>query len=236
MDTNLPPVGAPAPSASGSAASHSSRPAASSADSAANLAAKHGGKASRRRDGLVPGSPEAIEADRAKDRERKRRKALELRGEPVPLPSPLVAQPPAGDLPPSASDFGAVPWTADLLRPIFEQALPVAEGLAVQNLTEKARAAKLDAALVREVADGAKIHPLAKQQIIEGGAAVAAKYLNKSGVSSEHADEVRLLGGIVAAFAGYRAVAAKLDELAGKAPPPPPPAPPAKEAPAHAPS
>jgi hypothetical protein len=232
MDSNLPPVATPSPSASGSAASPSSRPAANPADSAAHLAAKHGGKASRRR----PGSPEAIEADRAKDRERKRRKALEMRGEPVPLPSPLVVQPAAGDAPPPASDFGAVPWTADLLRPIFEQALPVAEGLAVQNLTEKARAAKLDAALVREVADGAKIHPLAKQQIVEGGAAVAAKYLNKSGVSSEHADEVRLLGGIVAAFAGYRAVAAKLDELAGKAPPPPPPAPPAKEAPAHAPS
>lgn len=234
MDTNLPPVGAPSPSASGSAASPSSRPAASSADSAANLAAKHGGKASRRRDGLVPGSPEAIEADRAKDRERKRRKALELRGEAVPLPSPLVSQPGAGELPSPAPDFGAVPWTADLLRPIFEQALPVAEGLAVQNLTEKARAAKLDAALVREVAAGAKIHPLAKQQIIEGGAAVAAKYLNKSGVSSEHADEVRLLGGIVAAFAGYRAVAAKLDELAAKPAPAPTPEPPAKEAPAHA--
>lgn len=106
----------------------------------------------------------------------------------------------------------------------------------MQNLTEKARSAKLDTALVREVADGAKIHPLAKQQIIEGGAAVAAKYLNKSGVSSEHADEVRLLGGIVAAFAGYRAVAAKLDELAAKPAPTPPAAPPAKEAPANAPS
>lgn len=236
MDTNLPPVGAPSPAASGSAASPPQRPAAIPADSAANLAAKHGGKASRRRDGLVPGSPEAIEADRAKDRERKRRKALEMRGEPVPLPSPLVVQPPAGEVPPPAPDFGAVPWTADLLRPIFEQALPVAEGLAVQNLTEKARAAKLDASLVREVADGAKIHPLAKQQIVEGGAAVAAKWLNKSGVSSEHADEVRLLGGIVAAFAGYRAVAAKLDELAAKPAPTPTPAPAAKEAPANAPS
>jgi hypothetical protein len=189
------------------------------------------------------GSEAARQADLARDRERKRRKKLGL--PPLPAirpgpmagpaeaePPPLVAQPGTSEPPPANGDFGGVPWSADLLRPIFEQGVPVAEAACVANLTDKARAAKLDASLVQEVAAGAKFHPLAKQQIIEGGAAVAAKWLNKSGVSAEHADEVRLLGGLVAVIAGYRTVAAKLDELKAQ----PAPVPPAKEAPGHAPA
>ena len=195
------------------------------ADSASTLAAKHGGRASRRSDGLPIGSPEAREADLARDRERKRRKRLGLPplasikagpslGVSAGEPPPLVAQSVPGDFPAEAGGVAVVPWTADVLRPLFEQGVPLVEDRAVASLTAKARAAQLDRALVTELEKGAAWHPLAKQQIIEGGSAVAAKWLNKSGVSAEHADEVRLLGGIAAVIAGHRTIAAKLDELA----------------------
>lgn len=92
--------------------------------------------------------------------------------------------------------------------------MPLCEALSVKKLSEKAEAARLAPELVREVEKGAAWNPLAKQQIVEGGAATAAKWLNTSGVSAEHADELRFFGGVLAVLAGYRTIAAKLDEMA----------------------
>src|SRR5581483_9808460 len=59
---------------------------------AAATAVKHGGlKGGRRRDdGLVPGSKEAVAADRERDAERKRRERDARRGDPPALPSASV--------------------------------------------------------------------------------------------------------------------------------------------------
>ena len=91
--------------------------------------------------------------------------------------------------------------------------------MAVKKLTEKASAARIAPDLVREVEQDAAWNPLAKQEIVEGGAATAAKWLNTSGITAEHADELRLLGGCLAILAGYRTLATKLDAMA-KAPQP----------------
>lgn len=183
---------------------------------AATLAAKHGGKASRRRDGFAVGSEEARQADLARDRERKRKKALGVAVPAAAAAPPLVAAPGASQPPPPPDGVLVVPWSADILRPLFEQGVPLCESLAVKNLTAKAVKAHLAADMVREVEQGAAWNPLAKQQIVEGGAATAAKWLNTSGVSAEHADELRFFGGVLAVLAGYRTIAAKLDELAGQ--------------------
>ena len=181
---------------------------------AATLAAKHGGKASRRKDGLPIGSEAARQADLAKDRERKRRKALGVAGPAAAPAAALVAQPAASDPPPPVDGAPSVPWSSDILRPLFEQGVPLCEALTVKKLAEKATAAHLAPELVSEVEKGAAWNPLAKQQIVEGGAATAAKWLNTSGVSAEHADELRFFGGVLAVLAGYRTIAAKLDEMA----------------------
>ena len=217
MEPTPPTTGASAPNPPPSPASQPP-----SAD-AATLAAKHGGKASRRADGLPIGSEAARQADLAKDRERKRRKALERAGKAPLSAPPLVAEPAAGEPPPPLDGAAVVPWNSDILRPLFEQGVPLCEAWTVKKLSEKASAAHLAPELVAEVEKGAAWNPLAKQQIVEGGAATAAKWLNTSGVSAEHADELRFFGGVLAVLAGYRTIAAKLDEMAKTAKPTAPP-------------
>ncbi len=110
----------------------------------------------KRKDGLVPGSPEALAADREKDRLRKERQR-EREGaaaEPPPLPGVAGAAPP----PPGAVDPGAasgepqsLPWESKLLEPLFAQLLPSLESLSVNQIAGKAAKAKLPGALVTEI-------------------------------------------------------------------------------------
>src|SRR5258707_9089158 len=101
------------PVASGSAGNKPAAPptAVSAAASAPLFGGNRGGK--KRLDGLAPGSPEAIEADRKKDAERKRtrREAVQRVAEPPPLPSAGAPAPGANLAPgsgqsPDAGDSG----------------------------------------------------------------------------------------------------------------------------------
>src|SRR5579872_2301004 len=73
---------------------------------ASATAAKHGGLrgGKKRDDGLVPGSPEALEADKKKDAERKRKEREEAKRATDPAPIPPVGSPQA-----QAGAVGAVP-------------------------------------------------------------------------------------------------------------------------------
>jgi hypothetical protein len=112
--------------------------AAAGADAAA-LAAKHGGNRGGRprKDGLVPGSVEAITKDREADAERKRviraRQSAILAATKGPV-LPGLDDPNA----PPAGGPAVVPWDPGTLRPIFDQLVPAAEKFMVSRVMGKA--------------------------------------------------------------------------------------------------
>ncbi len=155
-----------------------------------------GGRA--RKDGLIPGSPEAVEADRKKDRERKARQRVAL---PPPLPSvhPGANDPGAaladgqGSLPGLAPDGEGnppLPWRKETLKPIFDQLIPCLEELAVTHVSTEAAKLPIPGEMVKEIeADAAWPKP-AKEALLFSAPELAAKYLNKTGISAENAPEV----------------------------------------------
>src|SRR5262245_14939824 len=90
-----------------------------------------------RKDGLAPGSSQATEADKKKDRERKQtaRAAAAKLVEPPPLPSALqggvdttAAQPGSEPLGGTAAPGApVVPWDPATLRPLFEELIEAIE-------------------------------------------------------------------------------------------------------------
>jgi hypothetical protein len=106
-----------------------------------------------------------------------------------------------------------MPWQPQDLQPIFDQLLPTFEELAVSQLTERAEKAKLPAEVVREIARDARWAPPARKALDIGCPSLAAKYLNKSGISAENKPEV-LVGVAVASILGTHALLLrKLDKL-----------------------
>src|SRR4051812_5498640 len=111
--------------------------AASAQQSVPKFGGNRGGKA--RTDGLAPGSPEALEADKKKDRERKQaaRKTISV-AEPPALPAAgqkgVYSVPPSpGSAVPGTSGPVAqaapapVPWQPETLKPLFDQLVATCE-------------------------------------------------------------------------------------------------------------
>src|SRR5258708_14935569 len=112
-----------------------------------------GGRA--REDGLVPGSPEALDADKKKDRLRKKLQRTQ-RSEPAPLPS-VAGTPGATQATPGAvvsvPGVEAVPldpWKPEDVKQLFEQLVPAAEELTSRQISERAFKAKLPPDVLQE--------------------------------------------------------------------------------------
>lgn len=194
--------------------------------SAGALAPPFGGlKGGRtRKDGLVPGSPEALEADRKKDAARKRKQRA---ADPPPLPSAGPGAPagvpaaPGGVAPvPGLAPDAPIPWDPQALTPLFEQLVPTLEDLSVQQIAGKAQEAKLPAELVKEIEHDAKWSDLAKKGLIMSGPKVSAKWLNKFGVPSGSQDEIILVTSVGAILATHNKLLKRLNELIAAANPP----------------
>lgn len=205
------------------------------APNAASLAVKFGGNVGGRprKDGLVPGSPEALEADRAKARERMRRKrALEktaavLAQTQSAAPDAPPGLPPApGDSPAPAPGGPGVPWDPGLVKPIFEQLIPACEKYAQGRLVAKAGKLAAPPELIREIERDAAWPAPAKAALVSAGPICAAKWLNQSGIGAENAPEVILGTALATLVAHHLALSAKLDRLIAAQAPPPKPAPP----------
>lgn len=126
----------------------------------------------------------------------------------------------AGDSPPPAPGVGAVPWSPDILRPLFEATIPEVEKLDVASL--KAKAAEIDPGIAPVVEKDAAWNPVAKATICTTGPVVVANAMNSVGISAEHAPAVALVAAMGAIFTGRMILARKLDELkASKEAPPP---------------
>lgn len=181
----------------------------------------------KRKDGLKPGSPEAIQADRNKDAKRKRdeRAALSAAAQPSPLPAAVVnlTSPPAvgpGPAPvgalapgPGVEMSAFVPWDGKALLPVFEQAIPLAEELALRAVVKKARSARLPEKVLDEIEKDSAWPMRSKKLLEESSAQLAAKYLNKGGISAEYQPEIVFGVALCAVVAGHAKVLRRLDKL-----------------------
>lgn len=172
----------------------------------------------KRKDGLPPGSPQAIAADREKDRLRKERQRDReaAAAEPAALPSVAgAAQAPPGVMDPGAASAEPqpLPWESKLLEPLFAQLLPTLETMSVNQVTGKAAKAKLPGDLVVEIERDAHWPEPAKKALQLAGPQVAAKWLNWVGISAENQPEVICGTAIAAILAGQAMLLRRLDKL-----------------------
>jgi len=165
----------------------------------------------------LPCTPEAADADRKKDRLRKK---AERAADPAPLPSatqtmagtPSTASGGLGTLPgPEAQPV--VPWDASTVQPIVEQFLPAAEELMVKQITDRAVKARLTPEIVKAIQADAQWPDPAKKALNQNMAAVTAKYLNKLGVSSEYQAELALMTALSRICGGHILLLRRLDKL-----------------------
>jgi len=188
---------------------------------------KFGGlKGGRKRDdGLTPGSAEAAEADREKDAKRKREEraaaavavasSQPLPAKLSPVQSELPAQtgsPAAGVVAPSAAP-PVVPWTAEIVKPFTSELIPVVEAVRVAKRTEKATAAGLSKDLIKEIQKDAHWPAVAKKTLDTSLPRLSAKWLNKSGMSAEYADEVAVGSALLMIWRADTAITERLDKL-----------------------
>jgi len=175
-----------------------------------------------RKDGLRPGSPAALAADREKERKRKelQRERERLRADPPPLPSaaPGVARTPAAAADPVdplllAEAAPPVAWEASQLTPIFQQLLPAVEQLTVNQVLQRAGKARLPGELLHEIEDEAKWSAPTKKALELSGPQVAAKWLNKTGISAENQPEVVFGTAVASLLASHVMLLRRLDKL-----------------------
>jgi hypothetical protein len=213
----------PAP---GTLESLGAQPAAANAparSSAQTLAPQFGGLRGgrKRRDGLVPGSPEALEADRKKDADRKKSERASTRPkEPKPDPPPIPsansqAQTQAGnlDILPLGEGAPPVPWKAEDIRPLSDELIDTTDAACSKQIHDKAAKALLPAVLVDEITTDAAWDPKAKVALKQSAPELAAKWLNKTGISAEYKHELITASAVVRIGAGHMRVCNRLDEL-----------------------
>jgi hypothetical protein len=181
-----------------------------------------GGKG--RKDGLVPGTPEAVEADRKRDAERKRKER-----QPDPAPLPGAARPPEGVFcsPSAPGDALAavpgpegapvVPWDAAQLKDVFGLLIPAAEELSLAQVRGKCQKARLPVEVIREIEADCKWKDQTRKGFEFSGPRVAAKWLNRFGVPSGTQDEIVFLTCAAIVLKSHIQVLKRLDELAAKA-------------------
>lgn len=177
-----------------------------------------------RKDGLRPGSPEALAADREKDRLRKNRANAAARqsaaaANPAPLPAAVAGegQTPLGGVGTGPSlpfdGSGVTPWDSQTLKPLFDQLLPAVEALTVRQIVERADKAKLPGAVVKEIEKDAAWAEPSRKALAVAAPQVAAKWLNKSGVSAENQPELVMGTALAAIIVGQQATLRRLDKL-----------------------
>lgn len=188
-------------------------------DSVPSFGGLRGGRP--RKDGLIPGSVEALEADRKKDRIRKQRARSRRRDDdPSPLPSAHSSDhptssasdrnPPIGNLSLGGS---SMPWQPEMLKPLFDQLLPTVEKVTINQIAGRAEVAKLPSAVVREIERDAAWNDVTKKALEMSAPQLAAKYLNKSGVSSDNQPEVVFGTALASIVTSHTLLLRKLDKL-----------------------
>jgi hypothetical protein len=150
----------------------------------------------KRKDGKIPGSPEALEADRAKDAERKRlARERDRLANPEIIPAAIPASapqsnPPAQNNSPAKADslgvvagvenFETVAWLAKDVEPLVNELVELTEELCQTAINTRCKKAKLPIEIAREIEHDARWATRAKAMIKQGGADLFAQLMNKS--------------------------------------------------------
>lgn len=191
-----------------------------------------------RKDNLVPGSPEAIKADREAARLAKQKQRARNRAQVVPPPLParthtpspaLVdqthAQIPDGASPVRVEDAEMVPWLSeDLSGPLLDT-LELVEEADKFSIETKLQQAHLSPENVREVMRDAVWPERAKRGLSKYGAGALAKGLNALGLSAKHRDVALIVPSLAFLITDRIKLHKRLDALIAAANPPAAPSP-----------
>jgi len=149
-------------------------------------------------------------------RNRERRAA---QAEPPPLPQAGVGGQTSAPGPGLAVQPGldgvapAVPWDQQTLKPLFDQLIPTVEQLTVNQITTRANKARLPKEVLLEIEKDARWTAPAKKALELSAPQVAAKWLNKSGISAENQAELVLGTAIASIMASHVLILKRLDKL-----------------------
>lgn len=143
-----------------------------------------------RKDGLKPGSPEALEADKRKNRERMAAKRAAEKAEqpPAPLPAPATPLPAPGAVAPQAGPVESalvpapVPWSADDFKQVAPDTIELLEQWRVQAKIELAESGKLAPRVVQQIAKDAAFPGPAKRSLQGASPDAIAKLFNAMNV------------------------------------------------------
>jgi hypothetical protein len=100
-----------------------------------------------------------------------------------------------------------------MLKPLFDQLIPSFEELDVSSVIDQAGEAKLPPELVREIAKDARWSAPTKKALELSCPQVAAKWLNKTGISAENQGEVVLCSAIATLLVSRRMLTKRLEKL-----------------------
>lgn len=106
-----------------------------------------------------------------------------------------------------------MPWQPELLAGTLSELLTVAEDGRVAQYVAKCEEAGLLPKLIKEIERDVHFPPVAKTMLKSALPRLAAKWLNKSGVSAEWQDEITVLSAFVLIVLNDRKISGKLDEL-----------------------
>ncbi len=182
--------------------------------------AKRGGRP--RKDGLPPGSPEAEAADKKNDSERHKlaRETAAQVAEPAALPSALApgagpgaAPAPGGGPLAPGEDAPPVPWQPETLTGLVDDLLEAAEESRVASYLAKCQEAGLTGKLVKEIESDARFPRVAKALLKNAIPRLAAKWLNRSGISAEYQEEISVLTAVILIVKHDAGTAARLEKL-----------------------
>jgi hypothetical protein len=194
VPTTSPPAGAVPPVASSGppGAAPTAAPGPSAKDTAPKFGGIRGGKP--RDDGLVPGSPEAKEADRKKDKLRKRKERQDPPALPAAGPVESAPQATPGAVVPVPGPQGApvIPWDPESLKEVFALVIPTAEELLTGQITAQAQKARLPASELQNIERVVRWTPMEKKALETFCPRAAAKWLNRLHVPSGTQDEIVL--------------------------------------------
>lgn len=202
--------------------------------SAGTLAVKHGGdKGGRKRsDGLVPGSAEALEADRKRDAQRKKdaRRAVSEQRVPEPLP-PKIVQPVdtlqpmgGGPLPVDGlAPLAVEPWRAEDVNPAVIQTIQLAMEAEKLHIEGKLKKANIPVSEWNAALETMKWPEMSVKAFKDNGASASARFLTWMGIDRKYKDVINVcpafLWFIIDRMKAYK----RLDELVAAAQPAQPP-------------
>ena len=120
----------------------------------------------------------------------------------------------SGPMPGIASvSGGPVPWDSQTLKPLFDQLIPTVEKLCVTKISNMATQARLPGELVRDIERDATWSEPAKKALTLSGPQLAAKYLNKTGISAENQPEVIFFTAAITIASGHAMIMKRLEKL-----------------------